>query len=240
LEQSGGSGLQEAFRSHPRIGETKALNASHQSATWSRRGAAGGRGCQRVRETRSRRRQSRVREQFGRIFIVCATGKSPEEILTIFRRRLENDHGTELRETVEQQRQITQLRLRKWLQSKPMKRRPDMKRISTHVLDIARGGPRKIFRASERQETTGWKLLSSARTDHDGRCAQLLPENEALIPGTYRIGFDTAAILIHIKFKGLYPEVEIMLYVRDGEHTFHIPLLLSQTAIRPTGEAETT
>ncbi len=103
-----------------------------------------------------------------------------------------------------------------------------MKRISTHVLDIARGRPAQDIPVRlERQETTGWKLLSSARTDHDGRCAQLLPENEALIPGTYRIGFDTAAYFDTHKVQGLYPQVEIMLYVRDGEHTFHIPLLLS-------------
>jgi 2-oxo-4-hydroxy-4-carboxy-5-ureidoimidazoline decarboxylase len=36
-------------------------------------------------------------------------------MLQILRRRLSNDNATELRETVEQQRQITQLRLQKWL-----------------------------------------------------------------------------------------------------------------------------
>jgi len=47
---------------------------------------------------------------------VCATGKAPSEILKILRRRLENDEQTELQEAAEQQRQITQIRLRKWLQ----------------------------------------------------------------------------------------------------------------------------
>ena len=53
--------------------------------------------------------------RFGRIFIVCATGKTSAEILAILRQRLQNDDATELREAAEQQRQITQLRLRKWL-----------------------------------------------------------------------------------------------------------------------------
>ena len=53
--------------------------------------------------------------RFGHIFIVCATGKSGAEILAILRRRLENDKETELREAAEQQRQITQIRLKKWL-----------------------------------------------------------------------------------------------------------------------------
>jgi 2-oxo-4-hydroxy-4-carboxy-5-ureidoimidazoline decarboxylase len=54
-------------------------------------------------------------EKFGRIFIVCATGKTAEQMLAILRSRLANDPATELREAAEQQRQITQIRLRKWL-----------------------------------------------------------------------------------------------------------------------------
>jgi 2-oxo-4-hydroxy-4-carboxy-5-ureidoimidazoline decarboxylase len=54
--------------------------------------------------------------RFNRIFIVCAAGKSAPEILEILRRRLKNDAETELHEAAEQQRQITEIRLRKWLQ----------------------------------------------------------------------------------------------------------------------------
>ena len=54
--------------------------------------------------------------RFSRIFIVCATGKSPAEILKILQRRMKNDEHTELQEASEQQRQITQIRLKKWLQ----------------------------------------------------------------------------------------------------------------------------
>ena len=54
-------------------------------------------------------------QRFGHIFIVCATGKSASEILAILRRRMQNDEDAELREAAEQQRQITQLRLKKWL-----------------------------------------------------------------------------------------------------------------------------
>ena len=55
--------------------------------------------------------------RFKRIFIVSAAGKSAEEILSALRRRLTNDEATELREAAEQQRQITQIRLRKWMQA---------------------------------------------------------------------------------------------------------------------------
>ena len=54
-------------------------------------------------------------QKFGRIFIVCATGKSADEILEILRRRLHNDEATELQEVVEEQRQIMRIRLKKWI-----------------------------------------------------------------------------------------------------------------------------
>jgi 2-oxo-4-hydroxy-4-carboxy--5-ureidoimidazoline (OHCU) decarboxylase len=46
---------------------------------------------------------------------VCATGKTAEEMLAILERRLQNDRETELRKAAEHQRQITRIRLRKWL-----------------------------------------------------------------------------------------------------------------------------
>ena len=104
-----------------------------------------------------------------------------------------------------------------------------MMRVSTHVLDIAQGQPAKDVPVRlERQEAArSWRLLASSRTDQDGRCAQLLPENEELTPGVYRLGFDTAAYFSARKHDGMYPLVEIVFHVRNGEEHFHIPLLLS-------------
>jgi len=103
-----------------------------------------------------------------------------------------------------------------------------MNTISTHVLDVALGRPAQgVPVRLELLAPDGWKLLASARTDQDGRCAQLLTENNTLVSGTYRLGFDTAAYFRACKVKGLYPSVEISFIVRDTEHTFHIPLLLS-------------
>jgi 2-oxo-4-hydroxy-4-carboxy-5-ureidoimidazoline decarboxylase len=105
-----------AFRSHPRIGESRApQSAPTQSATWSKQEqqdvtAAGD--AVKIELAEANREYER---RFGHIFIVCATGKSGPEILEILRRRLENDKQTELREAAEQQRQIMHIRLRKWL-----------------------------------------------------------------------------------------------------------------------------
>jgi 2-oxo-4-hydroxy-4-carboxy-5-ureidoimidazoline decarboxylase len=107
----------EAFRSHPRIGESQApMAASPQSAAWSeqeQRNVVDGSDSVKVALAEANRDYER---RFNRIFIVCATGKSPAEILKILQRRLKNDEPTELQEAAEQQRQITQIRLRKWLQ----------------------------------------------------------------------------------------------------------------------------
>jgi 5-hydroxyisourate hydrolase len=103
-----------------------------------------------------------------------------------------------------------------------------MNRISTHVLDISRGKPASNVpvRLETRGPSGGWKLLRSAHTDHDGRCGQLLP-GEELIPGLYRLVFDTANYFEALKLDGLYPVVEVTFQVRSGESQFHIPLLLS-------------
>ena len=106
----------EAFRSHPRIGESRAERlAGAQSASWSAQeqsGAAGGEDAVKLPLADGNREYEK---RFGHIFIVCATGKSAAEILAILRRRLKNDAQTELHEAAEEQRQITQIRLKRWL-----------------------------------------------------------------------------------------------------------------------------
>lgn len=106
----------EAFRAHPRIGERKPAQASAQSQTWSSQEQAS------VHDSHSEVLAAlaagnlRYEELFGFTYIVCATGKSAEEMLTLLQARLANDRQSELQEAAEQQRQITQIRLRKWLQ----------------------------------------------------------------------------------------------------------------------------
>lgn len=105
---------QVAFDSHPRIGEHKAKAATEQSLQWSAGEQSAASDVDKVKEELAEANKA-YEKKFGRIFIVCATGKSASEMLFILTDRLANDPATELREAAEQQRQITQLRLRKWL-----------------------------------------------------------------------------------------------------------------------------
>jgi 5-hydroxyisourate hydrolase len=104
-----------------------------------------------------------------------------------------------------------------------------MNRITTHVLDTTRGKPANgVLVRLERREGRGeWAVLNSSSTDVEGRCAQLLPENEALRAGLYRLAFDTESYYFTQKTVGFYPVVEITFQVKEGESHIHIPLLLS-------------
>ena len=111
------SDWREAFRSHPRIGESQAPKAAFErSVAWSaqeQRNVASADDSIKMALAEGNREYER---RFSRIFIVCATGKSPAEILKILQRRMKNEEHTELQEASDEQRQITQIRLKKWLQ----------------------------------------------------------------------------------------------------------------------------
>ncbi len=108
----------EAFHSHPKIGEKKAAaSTSEQSRRWSEAEQAG------VSDGAAETLQSlaglnnEYEQKFGYIFIVCATGKSSEEMLQILRARFQNSSADELRTAAAEQAKITQLRLKKLIDS---------------------------------------------------------------------------------------------------------------------------
>jgi 2-oxo-4-hydroxy-4-carboxy-5-ureidoimidazoline decarboxylase len=116
----------EAFACHPRIGarigERKAEQAAGQnrqtfgrSAAWSKqeRARASTASEQVMADLAEGNRE--YEDRFGFTYIVCATGKSAEEMLAILKRRLGATREAELREAAEQQWQIMQIRLKKWL-----------------------------------------------------------------------------------------------------------------------------
>ena len=106
----------EAFNSHPLIGERNAqataTEASLHSSVQEQSVAISADQATKLALAEANRGYE---QRFGRIFIVCASGRTAQEILTMLKRRMKNDDATELREAAEQQRQITLLRLRKWL-----------------------------------------------------------------------------------------------------------------------------
>ena len=104
----------EAFHSHPKIGEKKAAAAtSAEAQKWSEAEQSGTRGSApaTIKDLADLNRQ--YEEKFGYIFIVCAAGKSSEEMLGILRDRMNNAPENELRIAAAEQAKITHLRLYK-------------------------------------------------------------------------------------------------------------------------------
>ena len=100
--------------------------------------------------------------------------------------------------------------------------------ISTHILDTAIGQPaREVPVSLARWKHEEWAVLSTDKTDADGRCRQLLAEGETPETGLYRVRFETAVYYATQRLTGLYPYVEIAFEVRDVEQHYHIPLLLT-------------
>ena len=106
----------EAFRSHPKIGEKKAGdNVSTQARQWSGQEQAGVSSAPQQTIHSLAALNSAYEQKFGFIFIICATGKSSDEMLAALQERLQHDADTELRLAATEQAKITELRLKKLL-----------------------------------------------------------------------------------------------------------------------------
>ena len=106
----------EAFAHHPKIGDIDALREKFAStATW----AAGEQGAvQRASEATLQGLKAgneAYERHFGYIFIVCATGKSADEMLALLQARLPHSPAEEIHVARTEQAKITRLRLEKLL-----------------------------------------------------------------------------------------------------------------------------
>jgi OHCU decarboxylase len=94
----------EAFSQHPRIGarEVPAREAEEQSGMQSANA-----------NTRAELAQAnrQYEQRFGYVYIVCATGRTAEEMLAMARVRLANTPEAELATAAREQQKITRLRL---------------------------------------------------------------------------------------------------------------------------------
>jgi 2-oxo-4-hydroxy-4-carboxy-5-ureidoimidazoline decarboxylase len=97
----------EAFSHHPRIGaRVSGREAAEQ---------AGAQSAPSSIKDELERVNHAYEERFGHIYIVCAAGKSADELLSIAKSRLDNSPDDELRIAAGEQRKIMQLRLRNLL-----------------------------------------------------------------------------------------------------------------------------
>jgi OHCU decarboxylase len=106
----------EAFRAHPRIGEKKAdAGQTDREKAWSAGEQAGMDAAAAQTQQALAEGNRRYEERFGYIYIVCATGRTADEMLNLLTERLSNDPAAEILVAAEEQRKITRIRLEKLL-----------------------------------------------------------------------------------------------------------------------------
>lgn len=102
-----------------------------------------------------------------------------------------------------------------------------MSAITSHVLDAVLGKPASgIVIRLEKQIGEDWTAVGESITDSDGRCRNLCPEADH---GVYRLTFAVGSYFDRHGRMSIYPEIVVAFRV-DGEHHYHIPLLLSDNS----------
>lgn len=107
----------EAFAHHPKIGDLKSLEKKFASTKeWASGEQAGVDEATHKTLKGLAEGNSQYEKKFGYIFIVCATGKTAEEMLALLKARLMNDPTTEIRIAMSEQNKITHIRLNKLIE----------------------------------------------------------------------------------------------------------------------------
>jgi 2-oxo-4-hydroxy-4-carboxy-5-ureidoimidazoline decarboxylase len=103
----------QAFVHHPRIGDVSALRArfGEAAAALSAREQAGVAGADEGVLQRLLESNREYEWRFGYLFIVCASGKTAEQMLQMLRERLRNDPGDEILIAAREHANICDLRL---------------------------------------------------------------------------------------------------------------------------------
>ncbi|CAN5619954.1 2-oxo-4-hydroxy-4-carboxy-5-ureidoimidazoline decarboxylase [soil metagenome] len=104
----------EAFSGHPKIGDVNSLKEKYaNTAAMAGNEQAGVDTASNKTIEELARFNSEYESKFGYIFIVCATGKSAEEMLDILKSRINNDPKKEMIIASEEQNKITKIRINK-------------------------------------------------------------------------------------------------------------------------------
>ncbi len=104
----------EAFTHHPKIGDMKSLAEKFASTKeWASGEQAGVNDASTTILQELADENAAYEKKFGYIFIVCATGKSALEMLSLLEDRLMNEPNEEIKIAMQEQNKITHLRIDK-------------------------------------------------------------------------------------------------------------------------------
>ena len=211
----------QAFTHHPRIGDMNSLKEKFAGKE-----QAGVVGASNELIGLLVKANTEYENKFGFIFIVCATGRSANEMLRLLQDRITNGIDEELNIAMGEQHKITIIRFKKLLNDSNFQFLT-MSQLTTHVLDTSIGKPgNNITIRLMHKVNDGWQTMAQGVTNADGRISDLLPPEKKLSPGVYKLVFETGNYFAANNSKSFYPEVEVQFTVVDDAH-YHVPLLIS-------------
>ena len=106
----------EAFSHHPKIGDQSGADKKHSStAEWAKQEQSTIKDAGQIILSELVKANQSYENKFGFIFIVCATGKTANEMLKLLNERLNNEPEKEIQIAINEQNKITHLRLEKLL-----------------------------------------------------------------------------------------------------------------------------
>lgn len=101
-----------------------------------------------------------------------------------------------------------------------------MSQVTTQVFDTAKGHAAKLLVVVLfKRVADEWFQITKGITNSEGKIPNLLPDDDILPNGVYKLRFETKHYFDALELKTLYPAIEIIFEITGKEH-YHIPLLL--------------
>ncbi|KMZ67369.1 Hydroxyisourate hydrolase [Zostera marina] len=237
------SGWLESFATHPEIGTNKLISQRCKDEQKAAFETATDSAMEELLEW-----NSRYKDKFGFIFLICASGRGMPEILDQLKKRFQNRPIVELEIAIGEEMKIIELRLASLFEDNRVEKLKDVSGVSsnqqhrppitTHILDVSRGCPAsgvevhlEMWKDNSQcplpinGDPSKWVLQGSSSTDNDGRSGPLMSAAEHINPGFYRVSFNTGKYAPSCFF----PYVSIVFEVKEKQRSehFHVPLLFS-------------
>ena len=164
-------------------------------------------------------------DKFGYVYLVCASGRSAEELLAILTDRLHNDPETERRVMRSELAKINRLRLQRLLSEPSDGAGSNDMSISTHVLDAVSGARRRRARHAARRRSR-----NVVQRGHRRRRADRRTGRRPATPACTACSFDTATYFAARASTRSIRRSSIAFEITDATAKYHVPLLLSPYA----------
>ena len=100
--------------------------------------------------------------------------------------------------------------------------------LSSHILDISTGAaaPDVSITLHKMNKDKSWTIVSTHKTDKNGRVTDFLPYTKMDNDGIYKLTFETYPYFEKKKVDSFYPFVEVVFSIKGQEH-FHVPITIS-------------